>query len=171
MVADTHSWRDGHVTRRISETSPRKNACVRAALAARSAPRVDGRGLLGPPGLIVVPLPPAPLFMSSRVLLVLCSLRDPSTAKKSGRADRTRTCNRRFWRPQLYQLSYRPLGFAFGESSTIGTSRLCAPPRICLLGFRVGFVAAAKAAVLAQLEPVGRVLLVFERVVVPALAL
>jgi hypothetical protein len=33
------------------------------------------------------------------------------------------------------------------------------------------FVAAAKAAVLAQLEPVGGVLFVFERVVVPALAL
>src|SRR5690348_15887649 len=26
-----------------------------------------------------------------------------------GRADRTRTCNRRFWRPLLYQLSYRPM--------------------------------------------------------------
>jgi hypothetical protein len=40
-----------------------------------------------------------------------------------------------------------------------------------LLGFPVSFVTAAKAAVLAQLEPVGGVLFVFERVVVPALAL
>jgi hypothetical protein len=40
-----------------------------------------------------------------------------------------------------------------------------------LLGFPVGLVTAAKAAVLAQLEPVGRVLFVFERVVVSALAL
>src|SRR5688572_6782652 len=26
-----------------------------------------------------------------------------------GRGDRTRTCNQRFWRPPLYQLSYAPV--------------------------------------------------------------
>ena len=26
-----------------------------------------------------------------------------------GRGDRTRTCNQRFWRPLLYQLSYTPM--------------------------------------------------------------
>jgi hypothetical protein len=40
-----------------------------------------------------------------------------------------------------------------------------------LFRFPVGLVTAAKAAVLAQLEPVGGVLFVFERVVVPAFAL
>jgi hypothetical protein len=42
---------------------------------------------------------------------------------------------------------------------------------IRLLGFPVVFVAAAEAAVFAELQPVGRVLFVFERVVVAALAL
>jgi hypothetical protein len=40
-----------------------------------------------------------------------------------------------------------------------------------LLRFPVGFMAAAEAAVFAELQPVGRILLVFERVVIPALAL
>src|SRR5207249_5798976 len=34
----------------------------------------------------------------------------------SGRGDRTRTCNRWFWRPVLYQLSYTPTGS--GRSTT-----------------------------------------------------
>jgi hypothetical protein len=31
-------------------------------------------------------------------------------AGRAGRGDRTRTCNRWFWRPVLYQLSYTPIG-------------------------------------------------------------
>src|SRR5918992_215083 len=32
--------------------------------------------------------------------------------RRGGRGDRTRTCNRWFWRPVLYQLSYTPAGRA-----------------------------------------------------------
>ena len=32
----------------------------------------------------------------------------PTLAFDSGRGDRTRTCNLRFWRPLLYQLNYAP---------------------------------------------------------------
>jgi hypothetical protein len=31
-------------------------------------------------------------------------------AKLNGRGDRDRTCDLRFWRPSLYQLSYTPTG-------------------------------------------------------------
>src|ERR1700686_1697366 len=126
-VAEIHSCRVGHVTRRISATRPRRNCSVRAVRAARSPE--PGREP-----------PPVGLFISCVLLL-----------GKIGRADRTRTCNRRFWRPQLYQLSYRPIWRLFR--------------------FTVGPVAAAKPAVLGKLEPIAGVLLVFLRVVVPPLTL
>src|SRR6187397_611864 len=43
-------------------------------------------------------------FLLLRVDRVLCS--------RGGRGDRTRTCNRWFWRPVLYQLSYTPIEHA-----------------------------------------------------------
>lgn len=52
----------------------------------------------------------------------------------------------------LYQLSYRPKAAA-------------------LLGFAVGAVAAAEAAILVELQPIRRLLLVLLRIVVAALAL
>src|SRR5690349_18631063 len=44
----------------------------------------------------------SPQTIDHRVLFLL------SDAGRSGRGDRTRTCNRWFWRPVLYQLSYTP---------------------------------------------------------------
>src|SRR5690554_294849 len=47
-----------------------------------------------------------------------------------GRADRTRTCNLRFWRPLLYQLSHRPRRAAIThltepEPCETGIEKLC----------------------------------------------
>ncbi len=77
----------------------------------------------------------------------------------SGRADRTRTCNRRFWRPLLYQLSYRP---RFGRHAV---------RRRTLFGFSMGLVTAAEPAILAQLHSIRRLLLIFLRVIITAFAL
>src|SRR6266498_1217832 len=41
--------------------------------------------------------------MASACSCAVCGLTD-----EAGRGDRTRTCNRWFWRPVLYQLSYTP---------------------------------------------------------------
>src|SRR5437867_7604502 len=38
---------------------------------------------------------------------------DPAVPSGAGRGDRTRTCNRWFWRPVLYQLSYTPTNARF----------------------------------------------------------
>ena len=37
--------------------------------------------------------------------------------KKHGRGRRIRTLGTRFWRPLLYQLSYTPMWWAFGDSN------------------------------------------------------
>ena len=52
-VAVTHSSRDGHVTRFISETTPVTNICARAALAARlcAGALLAGRDSEGTKGL------------------------------------------------------------------------------------------------------------------------
>jgi hypothetical protein len=41
----------------------------------------------------------------------------------TGRADRTRTCNLRFWRPLLYQLSYSPRAWRTGALLLLTASR------------------------------------------------
>src|SRR5262245_42017223 len=50
--------------------------------------------------------------MSSFFLLLRVDSVRPGIGPESGRGDRTRTCNRWFWRPVLYQLSYTPIGRA-----------------------------------------------------------
>src|SRR5450755_3790263 len=98
-VAVTHSSRDGHVTRFISDTTPVTNACACAAPAAR-LPVVE---------VLVAGRPPCgrdPAGFPGRLIVGFIVL---STRKKLGRADRTRTCNNWFWRPGLYQLSYHPM--------------------------------------------------------------
>ena len=42
-------------------------------------------------------------------------------AQKGNRGDRTRTCDLRFWRPPLYQLSYAPRLRANGTATRSGT--------------------------------------------------
>src|SRR6266545_4848611 len=77
--------------------------------------------------------------------------RDPAGHREPpvGRPGGTRTPNPRFWRPVLHQLSYWPMS---------------------LLRFLVRGVLAAEAAVLAQLQTLGGLLLVLRGVVVPPLA-
>src|ERR671910_788207 len=62
-------------------------------------------------------------------------------APPPGRADRTRTCNLRFWRPLLYQLSYSPRSWREAD-------RLLALARLAMQ-----MVRAAARAELLQLEP------------------
>src|SRR5215213_1422318 len=47
----------------------------------------------------------------------------------SGRRDRTRTCNRRFWRPVLYQLSYAPSPLKWSLRPILPRGGLCAYAR------------------------------------------
>jgi hypothetical protein len=70
---------------------------------------------------------------------------------KFGRPGGTRTPNTRFWRPVLYQLSYWPT--------------------LALLLLLVRRVLAAERTELAQLDPLGRLLLVLGRAVIATLAL
>src|SRR5687767_14080448 len=98
------------------------------------------------------PSPPLPLC----VLLPAPRVRLPP---QSGRTGGNRTPNPRFWRPVLCQLSYCP------------SSQLRPIHNPQLLGLLVPCVLAAVPAVLAQLEPLGRLLLVLRRAVVPPFAL
>src|ERR671910_2915161 len=70
-------------------------------------------------------------------------------APPPGRADRTRTCNLRFWRPLLYQLSYSPRSWREAD-------RLLALARLAMQMMR----AAARAELL-QFEPRGIVTAIF----------
>src|SRR3954453_4981620 len=45
---------------------------------------------------------------TSRVPPGRCASPDQRAARERNRGDRTRTCDIRFWRPTLYQLSYAP---------------------------------------------------------------
>src|SRR6266540_4087685 len=108
--------------------------------------------------------------------------RDPAGHREPpvGRPGGTRTPNPRFWRPVLHQLSYWPSSFRgkrcaafpprtpFARFAGMNPAPLAA--RRPLFRFLVRGVLAAEAAVLAQLQTLGGLLLVLRGVVVPPLA-
>src|SRR5271169_2523434 len=178
IVVDSTSLRPGQVTFFSSVLTSVRN--VRSSTAFRgSHPR-------GPP---IQPGAPEPVPPSSPLSIFLASAtamsRRTSFTGSCGRPGGTRTPNPRFWRPVLHQLSYWPsLGWRSPRraqrSRRARGSGLQTRPHahqqalslpLPLLRLFVGRVLATEAAVLGQLQPLGCLLLVLGRGVVPPLAI
>ncbi len=85
-----------------------------------------------------------------------------SFIKQASRRDRTRTCNNRFWRPGLYQLSYSPIAPLHQYS--------CSGTYYNLTRFRVFVMRATLRTKLLQAQAVFDVLFVLGRLVIARLA-
>src|ERR1700676_49799 len=154
-VAAIHSSRVGHVTRRISVTTPRTKSCVRCALAARCA-GVTGRAP-GRLGLDFIMPFTAEAWQGGQDSNLQPAVLETAALPIAPPPSRVRQAN------PPYRTAVRQ------QIMSVSWARLKELDR--LLGFAVRFVAPAEAAILAQLEPLAGLLLVLEGVVVAPLAL